>query len=600
MTATLKSTEDSNDTRTWRALHAFCHRGKEATDRLLVDAVGPCARSLRERGLIDTWFFIRYWQGGPHVRVRLGGGRQAGLDEAAHVMREALLAHLRADDAPPEPIEPSGFYAAFDVTEAEIAEFGWHEDGVVLDAEYAPEIDRYGGDEAMPVAEDLFKVSSEVAVAVIANSPGYQARTGVALDLLLGFVRALFDNPAHGVAWLREYTVMWRYLDAVVADRSHQMRAAAETTFAGSADELTQRAGKLREDAAPALYRHWWQAVAGVAGWLREPHREPELTGPADAVMVSQLHMLANRLGLTASDEVYLAWLASFVLAAPGAPVGYFADSVHAPDRAYHELSKYRPSVFANQQPLAGEPVSRHLGFASGDPVDLPLPEQPALSAPLHEVISARRSTRGALAGTLDLDALAALLGYAGGIVGSDEVTVGGSPRTRGVRAHPSAGMAYPSVLRVAAFAVPGLRPALYEYLPGSHQLHQVGQLPAISALREASPFFSGEAPRIDVTAVPAVFLLGADLGGFRERYGLRAHRFAMLEIGHVAQTLLLLATALGLHATPVGGFYDDAACQIAHLDSYNEILGYLIPVGGPAQEESHEDTNNGTGGAER
>ncbi|GAB3996740.1 hypothetical protein GCM10029992_17680 [Glycomyces albus] len=56
-----------------------------------------------------------------------------------------------------------------------------------------------------------------------------------------------------------------------------------------------------------------------------------------------------------------------------------------------------------------------------------------------------------------------------------------------------------------------------------------------------------------------------------------------MLEMGHAAQSLLLVSTALGLPSVSVGGFYDDAVAEIAQLDGYDDILGYVIPLGSPS-----------------
>ncbi|MEU3307658.1 thiopeptide-type bacteriocin biosynthesis protein [Nocardiopsis sp. NPDC006832] len=582
--ATARAEREQRDgPRLWRALYAYCHRGRAATDRLVVEAVAPTAKALREQGHVDGWFFIRYWKGGPHVRVRLCGHDPERLGTALQAMREALETFLAHSPPPEEELEPANYYRRFGVEGEEAEALGWYPDGAVREAVYEPEVERYGGPAAMGLAEELFQVSSDVAAAAIARTEGEKERTGVALDLLLGFVGALYDRSADGVRWLREYTIMWRYLDQVVAARSSDVRAAAEATFVGSAPALLGRHAALAER-APGGYRYWWSAVTATMRELRGLERTEGLTAGPEAVMVSQLHMLANRLGLTASDEVYLAWLASFVLSAPGqAAPSYFDDDAAAADRAYHEYSKFRPSAFPAQRPRPGRPIVRTLEFASDEPLELPRPDPDALACPLAEAMAGRRSARGGLSGEVTIEQLSTLLAFGAGIVGSEPFEAGGETMRRGVRAAPSAGMAYPLILRVVPFAVPGLRPVLYEYLPERHSVQQVGGPVDKDALSRCSPFFEGDRPRIDVARTPLLLFVGADLGGLRQRYGLRAHRFAMLEIGHIAQTLLLAGTALGLASVPVGGFYDDAAAELAHLDGYDEVLGYLIPVAGRA-----------------
>lgn len=574
--------------RTWRATHVYCHSGKAATDALLLEVVGPFVRTLQQRGLVDGWFFIRYWEGGPHLRIRLAGSDVAALDEACAGLRHALRSALAAAGADPE-LDPATFYAPFGLDASRIAELGWTAHGTVREEPYEPEVERYGGTPAaMAVAEELFQVSSDIALAAIAGSSTDEARTGMALELLLSFCPSIFDRPADSVRWLREYAVMWRYLDAAVAAGSAQMRAAAESTFVTSRDALLDRRSILRGDQMPAACRYWSTATAQTVGWLRQ--HENQLTAPADVVMVSQFHMLSNRMGLTASDEVYLVWLASWVLSAPASTPQYFADAVDAPDRAAHEQSKLRASSFDAQRPRSGPPLVRSLDFAIGEPVPLPEPRHVGLERPLRDVIGGRRSHRTGFVGPLELADLSAVLGYGAGFVGSELMTSEDPQSERAVRAFPSAGASYPTVVRVMAFDVSGLRPAVYEYLPWKNSLQAVAQLPPLQALRDSSPFFGGAPPRIDVATVPVVLFLAADISVMRERYGLRAHRFAALEIGHAAQNTLLVATALGLPSVPVGGFFDDAACELVQLDGYDEILGYLLPIGAPP---THDEVNS-------
>ncbi|NEE17204.1 hypothetical protein G3M58_63390, partial [Streptomyces sp. SID7499] len=53
----------------WRTWHLHVPSGdRSAHDRVVVDAVGSVLPTLPGR----PWFFLRYWHGGPHVRLRIG------------------------------------------------------------------------------------------------------------------------------------------------------------------------------------------------------------------------------------------------------------------------------------------------------------------------------------------------------------------------------------------------------------------------------------------------------------------------------------------------------------------------------------------------
>uniref|UniRef100_UPI00278BC8A2 lantibiotic dehydratase C-terminal domain-containing protein n=1 Tax=Streptomyces venezuelae TaxID=54571 RepID=UPI00278BC8A2 len=68
----------------WTAWHL--HLGttaRSAHDRVVTDVIGP---TIRELDPGTPWFFIRYWQSGPHLRLRVGD-----LDEAARARVAAAL-----------------------------------------------------------------------------------------------------------------------------------------------------------------------------------------------------------------------------------------------------------------------------------------------------------------------------------------------------------------------------------------------------------------------------------------------------------------------------------------------------------------------------
>ncbi|MBW5484661.1 hypothetical protein GPJ59_22975 [Streptomyces bambusae] len=121
--------------------------------------------------------------------------------------------------------------------------------------------------------------------------------------------------------------------------------------------------------------------------------------------------------------------------------------------------------------------------------------------------------------------------------------------------------------------------------VPGRRVLRPVGPAPERSAVGALSGYLSRgpENPDgIDAEEVPAVLGLYVDLGTLRRRYGLRALRLGLLEAGHLAQTLVLAATALELATITLSGFHDDLAHELFGLDAGAEPLQYLIPLGMP------------------
>lgn len=133
---------------------------------------------------------------------------------------------------------------------------------------------------------------------------------------------------------------------------------------------------------------------------------------------------------------------------------------------------------------------------------------------------------------------------------------------------------------------VEGLQPGAYHYLPLGHQLeflHPVDNLPAaISDSLEGQSW----------AAKAGVIFYWSFLPYRCEwRYGIWAHRVALIDAGHVGQNLYLACAALGLGTCAIAAF-DMAVCDsLFGLDSEEEFTVYASPVGtfSPADQKSEK-----------
>jgi len=80
-----------------------------------------------------------------------------------------------------------------------------------------------------------------------------------------------------------------------------------------------------------------------------------------------------------------------------------------------------------------------------------------------------------------------------------------------------------------------------------------------------------------DVEGGEILFVLVGDYGRMEAKYGERGLRFLLIEAGHLAQNLCLLASSLALCALPLGGFFEsEIACRLA-LPTSDEVLYFLL-----------------------
>ncbi len=197
-----------------------------------------------------------------------------------------------------------------------------------------------------------------------------------------------------------------------------------------------------------------------------------------------------------------------------------------------------------------------------------PLPGKDfAVDMPLGVALERRRSIRAYALRPLPIEALGRLLHTSYGV------------RDAGDRPAPSAGGRYPLELYVATQSVERLADGINHYdARAPHQEHVRAGLaqPALVDLIVGQEVARHASVVVVITAV-------------RERtmwkYGQRGYRHLLLDAGHVGQNLYLVATALGLGSTAIGGFFDQDLGALLGLPDDEEPF-YVLCIGQPAAEE--------------
>jgi SagB-type dehydrogenase family enzyme len=254
------------------------------------------------------------------------------------------------------------------------------------------------------------------------------------------------------------------------------------------------------------------------------------------------------------------------------------------PAETYHEASKLYPSTVGRQvagsirlqsspelQASARRAVKRNLNRRS---LALPAPAVPDVT--LADALRARRTLRSFGADAVGLGQLGTVLHAAYGVT-----HLGGPGDPQQLRTVPSGGALYPLELYAVLARVREVEPGLYHLDPLRHVLEVLSLGPSpLASLLDASIY-----PEV-VGGSAATLLVTGMFWRSRFKYGLRGYRFALLEAGHVVQNILLMSVALGLAATPLGGFYDRSVDELLQIDGVNESVLYAVCLG-PRPAES-------------
>lgn len=192
------------------------------------------------------------------------------------------------------------------------------------------------------------------------------------------------------------------------------------------------------------------------------------------------------------------------------------------------------------------------------------------------DALRSRRSVREFAPRAVGLDALTALLQLGGGIVERRDDTLYG---TVVFKASPSAGARDPIEIYAIVRAVEGLEAGLYHFSPAADALEKIGDLPSPDAQAAAL----GGQPWL--REAPLVLVYSAVIARTQWRYQSgRALRDVLIGLGHVSQTVLVTAAAMGLGATVVTAVSDDDLETMFGLDHRAEPVLGVAAIGVPAE----------------
>lgn len=144
------------------------------------------------------------------------------------------------------------------------------------------------------------------------------------------------------------------------------------------------------------------------------------------------------------------------------------------------------------------------------------------------------------------------------------------------LRAYPSSGALYAVEIYPVIFRVEGLQPGIYHYRAVENVLE------AIRPGFDRDQFLRAMLPveRDMVAGAAALICLAGNFLRHERKYGEGGYRMMVAEAGHISQTLILTATALGLTVRPFGGVFDDLVNQDLGLDDAQEQFLLAVLVG--------------------
>jgi SagB-type dehydrogenase family enzyme len=235
--------------------------------------------------------------------------------------------------------------------------------------------------------------------------------------------------------------------------------------------------------------------------------------------------------------------------------------------REYHEATKHSVESLRRARHVLDwanmpDPFRHYEGVPVLDlPADPPAPEMPALDV----LLGTSGTTPVGDGPTL----LSQLLFYSAAISASKRVPSTGCKYA--LRVNPSSGNLHPTEFHFLTRGLKGWPDGLYHYDPSRHMAEQRGCGDFEMKLASGS--------------APIVFVLTSIVWREAWKYGERAYRYCLHDIGHAWQALALSARAIGCDSFAVGHFADDEVAQLCrpNIDEWPMLIvslhGKSIPL---------------------
>ena len=142
-------------------------------------------------------------------------------------------------------------------------------------------------------------------------------------------------------------------------------------------------------------------------------------------------------------------------------------------------------------------------------------------------------------------------------------------------RTTPSAGALNPLEVYVLVKRVEGMEPGIYHYLPGpGKNEHALGQLQKGERAKDLADAALGQSV---ITDAAVNIIIAGVVERTAVKYGHRARRYVLIEVGHAAENVCLQAQSLGIGVVMIGAFADD---EVRELVGEETEPFYILSVG--------------------
>ncbi|MGN0396190.1 MAG: lantibiotic dehydratase C-terminal domain-containing protein [Coprococcus sp.] len=180
----------------WESLYIYCHNIQY--QELLILELEPVLEKMT-----DKWFFIKYWRGGPHIRLRFWDSRT----EIKREIEEKICDFFKKNSVSDLNRDEYYKHVSFDGENPDEKTLPWYKSGTYFYEDYIPETERYGEGKLLEISESIFNYSSKMAVSIFKSINGINNRIVVSSYIMYHFLK--YNNGLTS-QFLKSYQNYWK------------------------------------------------------------------------------------------------------------------------------------------------------------------------------------------------------------------------------------------------------------------------------------------------------------------------------------------------------------------------------------------------------
>lgn len=308
----------------------------EPWEDFLRESLLPFVDTARKTGITSQYFFIRYWERGPHLRLRMKGDPtvfdsilKPHLEEHFNNYMETYPS-VRHDPNYPDKFPDN---------------YKWHPNNSLLFQDYLPETGRFGGTTGLEICEEQFYYSSQTVLQVIKDNEfnwSYDDAMGNAIQLHLTMAHAAGFSIEESIEffdffyknWLERpetsnnaivdqrnaktddqeimdtFEKAYQYQDKILQSHLSQLWKALERDYQHLSRTLQEWHFNNQVIAKKLTHAQQANQLAERTANYRYPiDIQPSSLQTKRSILADFVHLTNNRLGIVNRDESFIAYI---------------------------------------------------------------------------------------------------------------------------------------------------------------------------------------------------------------------------------------------------------------------------------------------------